>query len=275
MGDYDRKEARRSFAVCKSLIAGFLMTIGITCAGQFWDSCSGLLQTPSADMHKNGTFTLTANMLNKHSISPWYWGYDTFSYGIGINLWSRIEIGYVCVLLNGSKNPNKEIAPYYKIMRNQDRHFTAKALLLKEGDFGVSWLPALAIGISDPTTYNGNDYTDQAVAGEGNGFFNRYYAVATKHFNTNVGTVGAHLGYQYNRRTDFPMNGPCAAVDWMPIWLQKENVITTKLIAEYDSRTFNIGAIVSLWRDHFDAMIELQAMKWISAGIRYKLVLKS
>lgn len=243
--------------------------------GQFWDGSSGLLQSPSADMHKGGTFTVTSNMLNKHSISQWYWGYNTFSYAIGINLWSRLEIGYVCVLLDGSKNPTKKDDPFYGIMHNQDRHFTAKALLLKEGDFGVSWLPALAVGFSDPTTHNGNDYMDQAVAGEGNGFFNRYYAVATKHFNTNVGTVGAHLGYQYNVRTDFPMNGPCVAIDWMPVWLQKENVIATKLIAEYDARTFNVGAIVSLWRDHFEAMVELQGMKWISAGIRYKLVLKS
>lgn len=52
-------------------------------------------------------------------------------------------------------------------------------------------------------------------------------------------------------------------------------MVRTKLISEFDGRTFNIGAIVSLWRDHFDAMIELQAMKWVTAGIRYKLVLKS
>ena len=48
----------------------------------------------------------------------------------------------------------------------------------------------------------------------------------------------------------------------------------TKLIAEFDGRTFNIGAIVSLWRDHFDAMIELPAMKRVTAGVRYKVVVK-
>lgn len=263
-----------SFKSIKCIIAGFMFLVCITCSGQFWDGCSGLLQAPSADMHKEGTFTITNNILNKHSISPWYWGYNTFSYGIGINLWSRLEIGYVCVLLNGSKNPTQQSSPYYSVMRNQDRHFNAKVLLLKEGEFGVSWLPAIAIGVSDPTSYNGNDYTDQAVAGEGNGFFNRYYAVATKHFCTRIGTVGAHVGYQYNRRTDFPMNGPCVALDWIPLWLDNPN-FKLKAIAEYDSRTFNVGFIASIWRGHFDVMFELMAMKWINFGVRYKLQLKS
>lgn len=163
------------------------------------------------------------------------------------------------------------------IRLNQDRHFYGKVQLLKEGEFSQKWLPSLAIGISDPVTgSDGGEYIGSNIeGGVGNGFFNRYYVVATKHFSTPYGKIGTHLGYQYNKRQGIHYDGPCAAVDWMPIWLQKENVVATKLIAEYDARTFNIGAIVSLWKDHFDAMIELQAMKWISAGIRYKLVLKS
>ena len=159
-------------------------------------------------------------------------------------------------------------------MFNQDRHFNAKLLLLREGDFGVQWLPALAVGVSDPTTGAGADYSETSVDGEGNGFFNRYYVVATKHFTTNVGKIGAHLGYQFNKRTDLPMNGPCAAIDWMPKWLDTPN-FSLKAIAEYDSRTFNVGFIASIWGDRFEAMFELMALKWVNAGIRYKLVLKS
>lgn len=223
-------------------------------------------------MNRDGTFMITNNFMNKHSISDWYWGYHTFEYGFNINLWSRLEIGYVCVILDGKRKP----APTDRdlIMFNQDRHFTAKVLLLREGDFGVSWLPALAVGMSDPTTHiEGQSYSGESVSGEGNGFFNRYYAVATKHFNTKVGAVGAHLGYQYNLRTDFPMNGPCVAVDWVPVWLNKPN-FSLKAIAEYDSRTFNIGFVASIWEDRFEAMFELMAMKWVNFGVRYKLMLK-
>ena len=260
---------------CVSVALALFMLVCFVSRGQFLDCSTGLMQAPSAEVNQTGTFMLTGTFLNKHTTSDFYWGYHTYGYGINITLFKRLELGYVCALLNGKKKPG-EISDYYRIMVNQDRHFTAKLLLFQENEFGTTWLPAIAIGVSDPTSgaISYDDYVDSAIAGEG-GYFNRYYVVATKHFLTRFGDIGAHLGYQYNLRKDIHFNGPCAAIDWMPIWLQKENVVATRLIAEYDARTFNIGAIVSLWRDHFEAMVELQAMKWISAGIRYKLVLKS
>lgn len=108
-----------------------------------------------------------------------------------------------------------------------------------------------------------------------NVFFTRVYAVASKTIHSKIGEFGAHIGYQFNNWTRYPLYGPMAAVDWKPIWLQKAGAVSTKLIAEYDARTFNVGAIVSLWKDHLEAMVELQAMKWVSAGIRYKVVLKA
>jgi hypothetical protein len=241
--------------------------------GQFWDSSTGLLQCPSAEMNRDGTFMITNNFMNKHSISDWYWGYHTFEYGFNVNLWSRLEIGYVCVILDGKRKPKPTERDM--IMSNQDRHFNAKVLLIREGDFGVSWMPALAVGVSDPiSAATSEDYFNPDVSGDSNGFFNRYYVVATKHFNTQIGNIGAHLGYQYNRRTDFPMNGPCAAIDWVPVWLNKP-YFSLKTIAEYDSRTFNVGFVASFWQDRFEAMFELMAMKWVNFGVRYKLHLKS
>lgn len=222
----------------------------------------------------------TANLLNPHSTPPG-WTYYTFGYGIGIVFLPRIEIGYVATIIHEKEYhiPKKEEGAEEKIIEliNQDQHFYVKLQLLQEGEFGKSWIPALAIGVSDPSTRDPNkdeniDILDFNVA-DGNGFFNRYYAVATKHFPTPVGIIGAHLGYQFNVRKDYPINAPCAAIDWKPVWLQKENVISTKFIAEYDSRTFNIGFIASLWKDHIEVMVDLQAMKWLSAGIRFKTVL--
>ena len=213
---------------------------------------------------------ITNNFVNEHSLSS-RWGYHTFGYGFNITFWSRLEVGYVCVIFDGKRHPNPSDRDL--IMFNQDRHFNAKVLVLKEGDFGIKWLPALALGVSDPTTGSAGDYSKQGVGGSGNGFFNRYYAVATKHFQTKVGVVGTHLGYQYNRRTDMPINGPCAAIDWVPIWLNTP-AASVKIIAEYDSRTFNAGAIASFLDDRFEVMFELMAMKWVNFGVRYKVVLK-
>lgn len=230
------------------------------------------MQMPTAIMNQSGTIMITNNLLNYHT-TPSNWNYNTFGYGFSITLFSRLEIAYVLVILDGKRKENPTERDL--IMFNQDRHFSAKAQLLKEGELWA-WTPSIAIGVSDPISASDGAYKEASE--NGSGYFNRLYAVMSKHLYTKYGPLTIHAGYQYNNAGAVKLyhyNSICAAIDWQPIWLQKENVVRTKLISEFDGRTFNIGAIVSLWRDHFDAMIELQAMKWISAGIRYKLVLKS
>lgn len=248
--------------------------ISVSAFGQFYDCTTGLLQNPSAEMNPSGTFMITNNFLNKHTLASKMFGYDTFSYGFDITFFTRVEIAYVCTILDGKRRPNGSARD--KIMFNQDRHFSAKFLLLRENDFGKSWIPSLAIGVADPVTgYGGHgNYGEGDVTTESNGFFNRMYVVATKHFDTGAGMVGGHLGYQYSLRNDPRFNAPCAAVDWAPVWLRKEGVVATKFIAEFDARTFNVGFIASFWDDRFETMFELMALKWVNFGVRYKLLLK-
>lgn len=250
--------------------------------GQFTDCSTGLLQAPTAEMQQDGTFMITNNFLNKNSLPTSGWNYNTFQYGIYVSFWERIEIGYVCTIYNGAWDPRSEEEKgyYWTIMRNQDRHFVGRVCLLHEGDFGLSWIPSLVVGVSDPLTSVGigeiGDYTNpDNVSGSGNGFFNRNYIVLSKHFNTSWGTIGAHAGYQFNKRTDYYINGPCAGLNWQPIWLMQNGLLDClNLIAEYDSRSFNIGMIASIWQNRFEAMFELQNFQWINFGIRYKLRIK-
>lgn len=179
-----------------------LILLTLSAHAQFTDSTTGLLSAPSAEMNDAGTFTITNNFLNQHILSPNGWDYNTFGYGFGITFWSRLEVNYVCTLFWGDWSPHAEgpNGTYrQKIIKNQDRHFAAKVLLLKENEFGKSWVPALAIGVSDPVTGSGGgEYIGSDVSGgTGNGFFNRMYIVATKHFASPWGEVGASLGYQY------------------------------------------------------------------------------
>ncbi len=257
------------------VLSVMLLLHGTLCRGQFLDSASGLLHAPSADMSPSGTFMVTVNFMNYHATPP-AWNYHTIGYGLNLVLFPRVELGYAMTLIDGRKRPNP--SEREKILINQDRHFYAKFQLLKEGEFGLSWIPSLAIGVSDPTTSDPNkrldiDLLDFDVS-SGNGFFNRYFAVATKHFPSLFGNFGAHLGYQYNLRRDTHYNGPCAALDWEPVWLRKEGIVSAKLIVEYDARTFNVGCIASLWQDHFDIMVDLQSLRWFSAGVRFKMVLQ-
>ena len=252
--------------------------MALSAKAQFTDSTTGLLSAPSAEMNESGTFTITNNFLNQHILSPNGWDYNTFGYGFGITFWSRLEVNYVCTLFWGDWSPRAQgpDGTYrQKIMKNQDRHFAAKVLLLKENEFGKNWIPALAIGVSDPVTGSGGgEYIGSDVSGgTGNGFFNRMYIVATKHFASPWGEVGASLGYQYNLRQDIRYNAPCAAVTWRPVWLQNR-WFSPKFVLEYDSLTPNIGFLADIWDSRFQAMFELQNFQWVSFGLRFKLRLK-
>ena len=64
-----------------SVIVG-IVAFASSARAQFTDSASGLLQMPTAEIEEEGTFMITNNYLNKHSLSPSGWGYDTFAYGL-------------------------------------------------------------------------------------------------------------------------------------------------------------------------------------------------
>ena len=258
------------------LIAGLIC--GVISYGQFADCSTGLLQAPTAEMQPDGTFMITNNFLNKHSLPSGGWNYNSFQYGLSITLWGRIEIGYVCTLFNGSWDTRPDKDYRESIMRNQDRHFVGRVCLLKEGEFGLNWMPALVVGISDPTTgASTGNYGEgiSRVSGDSNGYFNRNYAVLSKHFYSQWGLVGVHVGYQYNHRLDYSINGPCAGINWQPVWLQEKGLLDKlSVIAEYDARTVNLGLIASLFNNRMEAMFELQNLRWVNFGLRYKLIIK-
>ncbi len=264
----------------KKFLVGILFCCCLACMesrAQFTDSQSGLLQMPSGEMHADNTFMVTVNRLNQHSLPTSGWRYDTIGYGLSYTFWGRVEVGFVFTIFWGDWDPYA-VTDRQKIMKNQDRHMYGRIQLLKEGEFGLDWMPALVIGISDPTTgagVGGGYLAPDKTEGNGNGYFNRNYVALTKTFNSPIGSFCAHLAYQYNKRLDYPLNGPAAAVTWEPIWLQDLSILDkVRVIAEYDSRTFNMGFIASIWGNRFEAMFELQKMRWINFGVRYNLVLR-
>lgn len=252
-----------------------LLIVSFTGRAQFFDCTSGLLNTPSAEMEESGTFMLTNNFLNKANLpNKKWWSYNSFSYGFDITIIERVEIAYICTLVQGTPGkywPKETIGRFV----NQDRHFSAKFQVLKEGELW-KWTPSIAVGIVDPVTGSGHDYIGSDVSKNNNGYFNRMYAVATKHFNTSLGQFGATVGYQYNIRRDCHYNAPCAAVTWDPVWINRPDWFLSgvRLVAEYDARTFNIGLMTSIWRKHFEAMVELQDCRHVSAGLRYRVLIK-
>lgn len=260
-GKKNRMGKKRTVAVWVCLLFGVL-----TCKAQFTDGVTGLLHMPSADMQRDGTLIIGGNFLDRHNLpNNYWWGYDTFNYFLNVTFLNRLEIAYVCTLFKGKKENSYWPAITYGKFVNQDRHFAARLQVLREGEWWKH-MPAVVLGVSDPTTGAGFDYTDMAVEGSSNGYFNRMYIAMTKHFDVRAGELGVHAAWLYNRRTDYPLNGPAVGVNFKPAFHKELN-----LIAEYDSKTVNVGFTYSMWSDHFNLLFELQDGKYVSAGLVYKV----
>ena len=250
-----------------------ILFFSIKSYGQFTDGMTGLLHMPNAEMQKDGTFVVGGNFLNYRNvpfINKSRYKYNTYNYFLNITFLDRIEISYICTLNKGVPYSSYWPPQTWGKFSNQDRHFAAKLQLTKEREWWEH-MPAIAIGVSDPTTGEGStDYSNFGVDGDGNGYFNRWYIAMTKHIQIKgVGELGVHATYLYNKRTDYPLNGPAFGVNFRPDFHRNLN-----LIAEYDAKTINVGATYSLWADHFNFLFELQEGKYISAGLVYKVNLK-
>lgn len=233
---------------------------------QYTTGVTGLLHMPSAEMQEDGTVMIGGNFLNKENLPNKRWYYNTFNYYMNITFLSRIEISYICTLVKGIPNSSYWPKETWNKFVNQDRHFAARLQVLKENEFW-EYMPSVVLGVNDPTTgAGGGDYASMSVEGAGNGYFNRWYMAMTKHFNTPYGEIGGHIAYLYNKRTDYHLNGPAIGVNFRPAVHPDLNII-----AEYDSKTFNVGAIYSLWHDHFNVMVEMQEGRYFSGGIVYKV----
>ena len=249
------------------------MLLGVSAMAQFTYGTTGLLHMPTADMQRDKTFMFGGGYLNEHA-TPSSWYYDTWNYYINITFFPWLEVGYTCNLF---KAEHLGLKPYgYSGFTNQDRNFSARLRLWKEG-WWKEWTPQIVVGVNDFTTGAGEDYLDMAVEGNGNGYFNRYYIAATKHLSW-YGQWGFHAAYLYNRRIRDKLNGPAFGFDYQfalageELWQKAVNGLN--LMAEYDSKFVNIGARYTLWKDHINIVGELRECKHPSVGVYFKVHLK-
>lgn len=134
------------------------------------------------------------------------------------------------------------------------------------------------VGINDFTTgEGGSDYLDTLIDGDGNGYLNRYYIAATKHFSY-YGEWGIHAAYVYNCRNKDKLNGPAFGVDYL-FSLPKVSTLSKvinglNLMAEYDSKFVNIGAKYTIWKDYINIIWELRKCQYPSVGVYCKMHLK-
>lgn len=248
----------------KWLLTLLIMFLVQRASAQLTYGTTGLLHAPSAEMQRDKTVLLGGNFLNKEN-TPGTWYYHTYNYYLNVTFFPWLEVGYTCTLF---KAEALGLAPYgYSGFTNQDRYFSLRLRLLKEGQLWKH-MPAIVIGTSDPYTESGATENGQISSVDGNGYFCRFFIAATKHLPIGSEEIGVHLSYLYNRRIDYHLNGPAAGISWNPSAHPQ-----LRLIAEYDAKDFNLGATYLLF-NHLHAQVEMQRMKYFSGGICYKIYLK-
>ena len=223
-------------------IVSLFIAIPFMLSAQLTYGTTGLLHAPSAEMQKDKTVMLGANFMNKE-ITPPTWYYHTYNYYLNVTILPWMEVAYTCTL------------------------FKAEALGLKPYGYSGFWkyMPAVVVGTSDPFTSSGNGVVAPT---EGNGYFSRFYIAATRHVQLGRETVGVHLSYLYNKRIEYKLNGIAAGISYNPSFHPQ-----LRLIAEYDSKDFALGATYLLF-NHLHLQVELQRMQYFTGGLMFRFNLK-
>lgn len=188
------------------LMAALVLVLAVPALGQFTYGTTGLLNMPTADMQKDGTVMMGGGYLSKHA-TPTRWNYDTWNYYVNITFLPWLEVAYTCTIFD-------EWASKTVRMMNQDRNFSGRLRLWKEG-WWKAWTPQIVVGVNDVTSGSGGDYLNFGVDGSGNGYYNRYYVAVTKHLNLeNIGNLGVHAAYVYNKRINYKLNAPSVGLNF-------------------------------------------------------------
>lgn len=285
----------------------FLALIVCSAKGQFTYGTTGLLNMPTADMQKDKTFLFGGGFLEKHA-SPGRWFYDTYNYYINITFFPWMEFAYTCTLHKAVPEESLWVPSTYGNFVNQDRNFHIKFRLWKEG-WWKWWTPQIVVGGNDAINNSWAEGSKwKPIESEANGFYNRYYIAASKHFKfTNIGELGTHLSWVYNRRKEYKLNGLCIganfrfklkddssllhkAINGLSLMVEAypadgQGVHNTALYSGKNPKNYdrglhigkhdiNIGACYSFWKDCINLYGELYGCKDFSAGIQFKVHLK-
>ena len=239
--------------ICLFLFSSLLLSAQLTLG------TTGLLNSPSADMQPDKTVMIGGNFLNDR-VTPDGFPYNTYNYFLNITFLPFLEVAYTCTLF---KATDKFVPSKKGRFVNQDRSFSVRLRLLRERKY----LPAIVVGSNDLYTQSGGGKI--LSEGCGNQYFSRFYIACSKYINIcPTEQIGVHMAYLYNRRTSNHLNGFSGGVSYKPSFVPELN-----LIAQYDSKTFCIGANYLLLK-HLFAQVLLQDGKYFTAGLAYKIYLK-
>ena len=227
----------------KSFIFGFLLVFCIASrsSAQSLPGITGLLNAPSANMLKDGTFYMGANYLNRNYVNDYgNKQFNCLTYYFDLTFLPFLEINF--------RNTRQLDNPDHT--HTVDRMFSGKLRVLKERKY---W-PSIAVGGNDIVTTSDNS----------NQYFGAAYIVVTKNLEFKKNSFGATVGYSYPLFRHNQIEGVFGGITFSPVFLRQFT-----LMAEYDSKNFNVGGSVLFFK-HLYIFAVLQGMESLSGGLAYR-----
>ena len=116
----------------KICLIGLALCFPLLLSAQLTYGTTGLLNAPSAEMQRDKTVMIGGNFLNKE-ITPPHWYYHTYNYFLNVTIFPWLEVAYTCTLVTAESLGLTQHG--YSGFTNQDRYFSFRLRLLKEGQF--------------------------------------------------------------------------------------------------------------------------------------------
>jgi len=219
---------------------------------------AGLINIPTADMYKEGTFVGGATMMPSCYMVKSK-NYNTFVYYIDLTPLKWVELTFRETIFKGAK---QTMGDYGKIEYGdvgyyfQDRSYSIRLRPIKEQD--GKWWPSMVVGTNDPwSDYGGSDYAC-------------VYGVLTKHWNHHWGDLGLSLGYAKpfsdndGNAQKKSYDGLFGGVSFTPsFW---ENL---RVMVDYDTKGLNFGTKVILF-NHWNIFAYVRDFKQAGFGMSYQ-----
>lgn len=220
---------------------------------------TGGMNIPTAKMLPAGTFRCGINYMGKGCATAeqgntdhrWQFDYNTMNYFLNMTVFDWLEVTFRETVLESNSYGKYDD---YKLFREQDRSVTAKVRVAREGRY----MPAIALGVNDPYSFTGHHIYASA------------WGVMTKSLHsatlatTLTATIGYAKGFDNSRMYDGLIAGLRLTPDFLP---------TASLMAEYDTKGFNLGLQATLF-DHVGLYAYTREFSAFSAGIKYQTTLK-
>jgi len=221
-----------------------MMTTGTIAKSQTVIGTPGLMNIPTAEIRKGGTFDGGASLMQKELQSE-AMHYNTGLYYINFAPFSFFDITLRETLLKSYKSSGEY--GFYQ----QDRSLTLRVQPIREKD--GCWWPSILIGSNDFYSPHGDSY------------YAAVYGVMTKTLPIKgLGKFAITAGYAKPIRKGVLYNGVFGGISVSPYFAPM-----LRVMGEYDTRGVNVGIGAHLFR-HLNLTCFTREFKGISATISYQ-----